>query len=227
MRRQYEERSARGQRVFEHRKVFVRLPLFATGGGKVRHRARHRPYRRILHTVSMSCRTGVVDADFVIFWDKDVHAARRLERAGMKGVQFRADDRDLRQQDLGPRCASTAKGGNADHRPLLQRRSTRSAIRIGASSSARRRLSVCLWSSKRRAVRSGWEVWLARSLEEANAVIDKIGAREFLMQKFVAESAGRDVRVNIVGGKVVSAMYRYNDRDFSLKHHPRRQDEAV
>ena len=34
------------------------------------------------------------------------------------------------------------------------------------------------------------------------------------MQEFIAESCGRDVRVNVVGGKVVSAMERYNDTDF-------------
>ena len=34
------------------------------------------------------------------------------------------------------------------------------------------------------------------------------------MQEFIAESCGRDVRVNVVGGKVVSAMERYNDADF-------------
>ena len=34
------------------------------------------------------------------------------------------------------------------------------------------------------------------------------------MQEFIKESCGRDVRVNVVGGKVVSAMERYNENDF-------------
>ena len=34
------------------------------------------------------------------------------------------------------------------------------------------------------------------------------------MQEFIACSKGKDIRVNIVGGKAVAAMLRYNDNDF-------------
>ena len=34
------------------------------------------------------------------------------------------------------------------------------------------------------------------------------------MQELIRESIGRDVRVNVVGDKVVSAMERYNENDF-------------
>jgi RimK family alpha-L-glutamate ligase len=34
------------------------------------------------------------------------------------------------------------------------------------------------------------------------------------MQEYIRSSHGRDVRVNVVGSKVVSAMLRYNENDF-------------
>ena len=34
------------------------------------------------------------------------------------------------------------------------------------------------------------------------------------MQKFIASSRGRDLRINVVGGMVIATMYRYNDNDF-------------
>jgi ribosomal protein S6--L-glutamate ligase/gamma-F420-2:alpha-L-glutamate ligase len=34
------------------------------------------------------------------------------------------------------------------------------------------------------------------------------------MQQFISESRGRDVRVNVVGGKAVASMLRFNDDDF-------------
>ena len=155
---------------------------------------------------------GVVDADFVIFWDKDVHAARRLERAGMKVFNSARTIEICDSKILTAMCLD----GKADMPTTVFAPKTFDTVGYSDRRFVERAAEALgLPMVVKEACGSfGWEVWLARSLEEANAVIDKIGAREFLMQKFVAESAGQDVRVNIVGGKVVSAMYRYNDRDF-------------
>ena len=60
----------------------------------------------------------------------------------------------------------------------------------------------------------GQQVFLAKDRAGAEDIIKGIGYRPFLMQEFIEESSGRDVRVNVVGGKVVSAMLRYNPADF-------------
>ena len=60
----------------------------------------------------------------------------------------------------------------------------------------------------------GQQVYLANDFDELTQIVAKIGHKDFLMQEFVSTSAGRDVRVNVVGDKVICGMLRQNDRDF-------------
>lgn len=60
----------------------------------------------------------------------------------------------------------------------------------------------------------GGQVYLAKDRKEATNIIAKIGEKEFLMQKFIKTSVGKDIRVNVVGGKVVTAIKRYSENDF-------------
>ena len=41
-----------------------------------------------------------------------------------------------------------------------------------------------------------------------------ITERPFILQKFIAGSAGRDIRIEVVGGKVAAAVRRENQNDF-------------
>ena len=60
----------------------------------------------------------------------------------------------------------------------------------------------------------GQQVHLAKDRAEAEGIIKDIGYRPFLMQEFIKESSGRDIRVNVVGEKAVCAMLRQNPADF-------------
>ena len=60
----------------------------------------------------------------------------------------------------------------------------------------------------------GQQIYLAHNFDELKDIVAKISHKDFLMQEFVAESAGRDVRINVVGGKVVCGMLRQNNNDF-------------
>ncbi len=60
----------------------------------------------------------------------------------------------------------------------------------------------------------GKQVYLARTSEELKSVVSTLGYKDFLMQEFVVVSCGKDIRVNVVGGKVVCAMARENPYDF-------------
>ena len=60
----------------------------------------------------------------------------------------------------------------------------------------------------------GQQIYLAHNFDELKDIVAKISHKDFLMQEFVAESAGRDVRINVVGGKVVCGMLRKNNNDF-------------
>ena len=60
----------------------------------------------------------------------------------------------------------------------------------------------------------GQQVHLVNNAYEAERLIASFKEHPFIMQEYIEESAGRDVRVNVVGGRVVASMYRYNDNDF-------------
>ena len=57
----------------------------------------------------------------------------------------------------------------------------------------------------------GEQVFLCRSQDE---VLSHIGTQPFILQEFIAESAGRDVRIEVVGGEIVAATERINENDF-------------
>lgn len=58
----------------------------------------------------------------------------------------------------------------------------------------------------------GNQVYLVQSLDDARALLTRIGAGPILFQQFIGESAGRDLRVYVVNGRVVAAMQRVNRR---------------
>jgi RimK family alpha-L-glutamate ligase len=60
----------------------------------------------------------------------------------------------------------------------------------------------------------GKQVYLAENATQLREIVEGLGAKPFLMQEFIASSRGRDLRINVVGGKVVGVMLRENERDF-------------
>lgn len=60
----------------------------------------------------------------------------------------------------------------------------------------------------------GMKVYL---IETEEAFYEKVAALrgvDYVFQQFIASSRGRDIRVNIVGGEIVAAMYRHSETDF-------------
>lgn len=60
----------------------------------------------------------------------------------------------------------------------------------------------------------GKGVYLARTKEELLALMNVLKGKPVLYQKFVEESAGRDMRIIVIGGKCFAAMERRSDADF-------------
>jgi RimK family alpha-L-glutamate ligase len=60
----------------------------------------------------------------------------------------------------------------------------------------------------------GRQVYLVQNKDELIELLKSLGVRPILFQEFIESSKGRDVRIHIVGGKMVTSMYRYNDNDF-------------
>ena len=60
----------------------------------------------------------------------------------------------------------------------------------------------------------GAQVYLAHNHEELTEIAARLQGKNYLYQQFIAESAGWDIRVIVVGGKAVGAMRRVSDTDF-------------
>lgn len=60
----------------------------------------------------------------------------------------------------------------------------------------------------------GMKVYLIETEDEFYDKVDSLSGIDYVFQEFIEHSRGRDIRVNIVGGKIVAAMKRQSDTDF-------------
>lgn len=150
--------------------------------------------------------------DFVLFWDKDILLARRLEQEGLpvfngaRGIEL-ADNKALTALALVGKVPTPttiiapktfeAFGYNNDE--FL----TKSAQTLGFPLVIKE-----VYGS------FGQQVYLANDLNQAKDIIKNIGWKDFVMQKFISSSRGSDIRVNVIGDKAVCAIARRNENDF-------------
>ncbi|MFP7253443.1 RimK family alpha-L-glutamate ligase [Terribacillus goriensis] len=60
----------------------------------------------------------------------------------------------------------------------------------------------------------GEQVYLVHNKEALHQKITEIGTNPFVLQEYIQTSHGRDIRINIVGGKIVASMIRTSETDF-------------
>lgn len=60
----------------------------------------------------------------------------------------------------------------------------------------------------------GAQVYLVNDIQELKDLISNFNHCEFLLQEFISSSAGKDIRVYVVGGASVAYAMRYSDNDF-------------
>lgn len=60
----------------------------------------------------------------------------------------------------------------------------------------------------------GMKVYLIETEQQFFDKVDSLRGIDFVFQEFIEASRGRDIRVNIVGGEIVAAMYRESKTDF-------------
>lgn len=153
------------------------------------------------------------EVDFVIFWDKDIYLAEAIERAGVR-VFNSADAIRL-----------------CDNKILTCKALSDAGVRIPETIAAPKTFENIGYTDleflknagdalgypfviKEAYGSYGQQVYLANDFDEACAIVKSVGGREILMQKFIKESRGRDIRVNVVGGRVIASIYRENKNDF-------------
>ncbi len=151
--------------------------------------------------------------DFVIFWDKDVCLARGLEQAGVR--LFNCADAIEACDNKALTCLVLSKAGVKIPATVIAPKTFEGVgyNNLDFLDRAIEKLGLPL-VIKESYGSFGMQVYLANTRDEAAQIIKKLGHKDFVMQEFVASSRGRDLRVNVVGGKVVATIYRYNEGDF-------------
>lgn len=148
--------------------------------------------------------------DFILFWDKDIRLAGYLEACGYtlfnsaKGIAL-SDDKSLTHLALhkaGIKCPKTYVApmtfDTVGYTNLEFLDSVEKAIGYPCV------VKECFGSF-------GQQVYLAGTREELTAITAQIGSKPMLFQEFIETSRGRDVRLQVVGEKVIASMYRYSD----------------
>ena len=146
-------------------------------------------------------------ADFILFWDKDVPLARRLEREGLP--LFNSSEA-IRISDSKIETALALSDARLSMPRTVIAPMTFDGvgyIKDDFVRSACRSLGLPV-VIKEAYGSFGEQVYLAKTEEQAVDTVRSIGARPFLFQEYVAASYGTDVRMNVVGGSVVAAMRR-------------------
>lgn len=149
--------------------------------------------------------------DFVLFWDKDIPLAKRLEKIGLKLFNSalaieNCDNKALTYIELkgivnmpktivAPMTYRNIGYNNTDF--------VKNAIdKLGLPIV----IKECYGSF-------GQQVYLAKSYEKAIEIVTNTN-EPLIFQEFIAESKGKDIRINMVGNQAVASMLRYNNNDF-------------
>lgn len=151
--------------------------------------------------------------DFALFWDKDVYLAKRLE--ALKIPLFNsANAVEICDNKILTSLALT-RGGVKTPKTFPAPKTFESVGYCNTQFLTRAERELGYPMVIKEAYGSfGAQVYLAKDRAQALEMIKKIDYKDFLMQEYIAESGGKDIRVNVVGDKVVCAMLRYNEKDF-------------
>ncbi len=151
--------------------------------------------------------------DFILFWDKDVTLAKAFEKAGIPVFNSAdaigaCDDKAMTHRLLSgcgipmpktitaPMTFSGVGYGSFDFLDIVEREFSYPFV-----------IKECFGSF-------GAQVYLVHDRRQAEQLLEKLSGKPLLFQEYIAKSAGRDIRINMVGGEPVAAMLRVNDHDF-------------
>ena len=148
--------------------------------------------------------------DFVLFWDKDIRLAQTLESMGLKLFNSAkaialCDDKSQTHMAL---------AGFVSMPKTICAPMTYSGVGYSDVTFVRDAISVlglplvikeCFGSF-------GAQVYLCHTEQEAENKAKELAGQPFIMQSFIAESFGKDLRLQVVGDHVVAAMLRYNEK---------------
>lgn len=151
--------------------------------------------------------------DFVVFLDKDILLATFLKNAGIpifndpevietcdnkakQYIQLAKNNIPMPETIIAPKVyPNFTIEGSGYYEKVLEKLGLPMIIKEGHGS-------------------FGMKVYLIETAEEFFTKVDELRGVDYVFQQFIATSRGRDIRVNIVGGEIVAAMYRSSETDF-------------
>lgn len=156
--------------------------------------------------------------DFILFWDKDIRLAQTLEGLGFRlyncaDAIAACDDKSLTFSRLTtlkntydipmPETISAPMtyaniGYHGDYTFLNEIEEKLSYPMV---------MKECFGSF-------GAQVYMAKNRKEAEKILEQCGGKPLIFQKFIESSLGRDLRLEVVGERVVATMLRTHDSDF-------------
>lgn len=148
--------------------------------------------------------------DFILFWDKDVKLAYYLEQLGYRVFN------------------SSEAIGICDDKALTHIKLMNSGISMPRTIVAPKTFDNIGYTSlgflqeisesigypmvvKEAFGSFGQQVYLVHSYDELLALFNKLGTKPVIFQEFIKSSFGRDIRLQVVGDKVIAAMLRHSE----------------
>ena len=151
------------------------------------------------------------EVDFILFWDKDITLCRMLEGLGFK--VFNSSSAIAACDNKGLTHAILNRTGIKMPKTIIAPMSFKKEDMTAFATSAAEKLGFPM-IIKESYGSFGYQVFRAHDLYDAVEIANSISPSPMIFQEYIKESYGRDVRLNVVGDKVVAAMERYNEADF-------------
>lgn len=151
------------------------------------------------------------DIDFIVFWDKDIHLGNYLESLGYKlfnpvrSIEL-ADNKIFTYQKLHEAGISIPK---TIVNPLL----FGEHLTVNELRKISNELGFPL-IVKEAYGSFGRNVYMINTLEDMISKVKELEGEQLLFQEFIQSSYGKDVRVQIVGERVVASMLRETENGF-------------
>lgn len=150
--------------------------------------------------------------DYIIFWDKDIRLAGALEALGLRlfnrAEAIRAcDDKSLTYSRLAGLVRMPVTFTVPFTYETVGYRDTAFLNAIEEHLPYPYVLKECFGSF-------GEQVHLIKNMEQCENILRQINGRPCVIQEYIGEGPGRDIRLIIVGGKCIASMLRFNDSDF-------------
>ena len=154
-----------------------------------------------------------LECDFIIFWDKDILLGERLEKAGYK--LFNSIESIRLCDDKALTCLKLLEHNLPMPKTIISPFTFENIPynNFEFIDKVINQLGLPLVIKENKGS-FGAQVYLANNKEDMLKIIETTKTKPIIFQEFIKSSKSRDVRIEVVGGKALGSVMRYNPNDF-------------